>query len=90
MIITEKTRNKLHAKMGINESLYIVMNNGTYSKQHEMRVSSVIKTAPVFKTAGFDGQSLVVSLPTYMRLCGDGVEGFSDIPMKRLLIKTKN
>lgn len=52
-----------------DDTLYLIMSNGTYSYQHEMRVSSVIAGAPVFNTNGFVDQTIVVSMPTYMRLC---------------------
>lgn len=48
MIIPEKTANYLYTNSKDKEdSLFFIMNNGTYSYNYEMRVSTVVTTAPV-------------------------------------------
>lgn len=91
MIISQETYEFLDAGMSPGDSLMLVLYNGTYSSYHELRVSSVCKVAPVFRF-NMRGRphSLVVSLPTYMRLTGGRIKNYYDIPMRQLLLKTKD
>lgn len=51
MIIPEKTADYLYTNSeDKNDSLFFIMNNGTFSYNYEMRVNTVVTTAPVLKT----------------------------------------
>lgn len=57
-----------------------------------MGVSSIIKSAPALTFSIIPSvlvQSVVVSLPTYIRLTNGEIFYFSSLPMQRLLLKFK-
>ncbi|KAM3144375.1 hypothetical protein pb186bvf_003539 [Paramecium bursaria] len=57
-----------------DQSFLIVVYNNTYTQYHQMRVSSILTTAPAFKFSSLKSQvkqDMLVSLPTYKRLTGN-------------------
>lgn len=71
MIIGSSYADKLLAGLDYKDSLYIVLSNGTNTKKHEMRISSILNTAPGFKFSilpSVTTQAVLISLPTYKRL----------------------
>ncbi len=76
MIIGAYYADKLLVGLDKKDSLYIILGNGTTTKKHEMRISSILNTAPGFKFSilpSVQTQAVLISFSTYMRLAGIGI-----------------
>jgi len=91
MIIGSAYASKLRAGLNKDDSLYLVLFNGTYTKKHELRVSSILNTAPAFKFSNLPSvatQAVLVSLPLYQQML-DSTLSYYDLPMSNLKLKIK-
>ncbi|KRX00113.1 hypothetical protein PPERSA_07220 [Pseudocohnilembus persalinus] len=85
VVMTEDVQEAIKVGMEYDDSFFLVMKNSTNSEYQELRISTVIESGPVFNS-----ESIIVSLPTFQRLCGELALPYDKIPMERLLIKTIN
>lgn len=91
MIIGASYAEKLRVGIKKEDTLYLVLFNGTYTKKHELRVSSVLKTAPAFRFSNLPSvrtQAVLVSLPLYRDLLDEKLS-YEKIPMSELKLKIK-
>ena len=91
MIIGSAYASKLRATLNKDDSLYLVFFNGTYTKKHELRVSSILNTASAFKFSNLPSvttQAILVSLPLYKQML-DSTLKYSSLPMSKLKLKIK-
>ena len=91
IIIGAAYAEKLRVGLNKDDSLYLVFYNGTYTKKYEVRISSIINTAPAFKFSNLPSvksQAILVSLPLYKQLLDDQLS-YSQIPMSKLKLKIK-
>lgn len=75
MILGASYADKLRVSINPEDSLYLVFLNGTYTKKYEMRISSILNTAPAFRFSNLPSvstQTILVSLPTYAHIGGMG------------------
>jgi hypothetical protein len=78
-IVGKSYMDYLQLDTSFNSSLLLVVYNNTFTKYHEMRVSTVLNTAPALTFSQIPSvmvQSVVVSLPTYQRLANNEIISF--------------
>ncbi|CAD8101464.1 unnamed protein product [Paramecium primaurelia] len=92
-IIGTSYADQLNIKIDIDSTFLLIVYNNTFSQYHQMRASSIITSAPALKFSSLPSvqeQNVVVSLPTFRRLCGNLIDAVENYPMKRLLISVSN
>eukprot|EP01016_Furgasonia_blochmanni_P040533 TRINITY_DN5182_c0_g1_i1.p1 TRINITY_DN5182_c0_g1~~TRINITY_DN5182_c0_g1_i1.p1 ORF type:complete len:963 (+),score=283.19 TRINITY_DN5182_c0_g1_i1:176-3064(+) len=95
MVLGEFYRAKLDLSLDKDSTFLVKVYNGIFTRTHEMRVASVLNSAPAFLFSQIPSvtmQNTLVSLPTFMRLASlnESEHGVNALPMKRLLFKFKN
>eukprot|EP01017_Pseudomicrothorax_dubius_P033091 TRINITY_DN4392_c0_g2_i1.p1 TRINITY_DN4392_c0_g2~~TRINITY_DN4392_c0_g2_i1.p1 ORF type:complete len:319 (-),score=52.37 TRINITY_DN4392_c0_g2_i1:115-1071(-) len=90
-IISTSWANKLSINLEANSSFLVMVYNGSYSSQFEIRAQAILKLSPAMTMSALPSsskQSVMVSIPTYAQFCG-GLR-LQDVPYEILLVQFKS
>jgi len=93
VILGEYYRENLGLTLDSTSTLMLTMSKGAYTRSEELRVLASLDFAPGFifsKVPLVRNEAILVSLPTFMRLAGETIQSFEDIPLKKMFIKVKD
>jgi len=92
MIIGKSYQEQLGLSLDLDSPIIVSMADGTATRTEQLRPLAFVNSAPGFTFSNIpsvDFQDVLVSLPTYMRLVGDRVANYAQIPIDKLMIKVK-